>query len=80
MTAVRELGEEVGVEIAPEGLVLVFRNRSGHSLYECQLQTRSVLTIDNREIIEARFLDPAEIADPDQPLRRYLRSTAQAVG
>ena len=76
-TALRELKEEVGVELTPEILVLVFKGRSGHSLFECQLQTRPTLTIDNLEIIQAQFLAPAEIADPDQSLRRYLRSATR---
>ena len=37
------------------------------------------LTIDNREVIEAGFLDPAEISDPDDKLFLYLRRATRNV-
>ena len=43
------------------------------SFAECRLQSRPVLKIDNREIIEARFVDPAAISDADNILYPYLR-------
>lgn len=74
VTACREISEEVGIELALEELVLVRKTQSGHSLFEYQLQSPSVPKIDNREIIEARFLDPAQITDPDRLLYSYLKS------
>lgn len=74
VTASREVSEEVGIELAPDDLILVRVNRSGHSLFEYHLQLPSEPKIDNREIIEARFLDPAQITDPDWQLYSYLKS------
>ncbi len=71
--AARELSEEVGIQVDPERLVPVYEDRSGHSLFEYSLDTQPIFTIDNREVIEAGFLDPAEISDPDDKLYLYLR-------
>ncbi len=71
--ASRELREEVGIQTAPESLIPVRQSRPGKFLFECRLQTRPVLKIDNREIIEARFVDPAAISDADDILYPYLR-------
>jgi len=71
--ASRELREEVGIQTAPESLIPVRESRPGKFLFECRLQTRPVLKIDKREIIEARFVDPAAISDADDILNPYLR-------
>ena len=71
--ASRELWEEVGIQTAPERLIQVRESPPGKFLFECHLHTRPVLKIDNREIIEARFLDPAAISDADNVLYPYLR-------
>lgn len=74
ITASREVSEEVGIILAPDELVLVRESRSGQSLFEYQLQSPSELQIDNREIIEAKFLNPAQITDPNWQLSSYLNS------
>lgn len=81
--AARELAEEVGVVIDPTLLIFVgafvarFEGRRDHvDLFEATLPIEPPVTIDRREIIAARFVDPVELmADPDrlQPhLRDYL--------
>lgn len=65
--AARELREEVGVHAEPADLVLVgervvraeFR-RSHLRLFELRLAHEPVLRIDRREVVDARFVFPAE--------------------
>ncbi len=71
--ASRELKEEVGIQTAPESLIQIHESPQGKFQFECRLQIRPVIKIDNREIIEARFLDPAAISDADDVLSPYLR-------
>lgn len=74
MTASREISEEVGLTLVPDDLVLIRESRSGHSLFECEIGSPSELRIDNREIVEAKFIDPRHVTDPDWLLFSYLRS------
>ena len=74
VTASREVAEEVGLELAPEKLVLVHENRSGQSLFEYRLESSLQPQIDNIEIIEAKFMNPAHISDPNWQLSKYLNS------
>ena len=61
----RELREELGLEVAPDDLVLAremvvewdFR-RERVRVFELRLEAEPVLRIDNREIVAARFVDP----------------------
>ncbi len=71
--APRELREEVGIQTAPESLIQIYESQPGKFLFECRLQTRPVLKIDKREIIEARFVDPVAISDADDILYPYLQ-------
>ncbi len=77
--ASRELREEVGIQVEPEILISVYEGRSGGVLFELHLFVRPDLKIDNFEIIEARFFDPVDIADPDYKLSVYLRRATGTV-
>lgn len=79
--AARELAEEVGITVTPAKVVFFGRLELRHtrlSLFECQLTLAPKITIDNREITEAAFTDPAAISDPSLILRRYFRAKRQA--
>ncbi len=78
----RELREELGLEVAPDDLVLAremvvdwdFR-RDHVRIFELHLRTGPVLRIDNREIVAARFVEPrALLAEGGLPpfIRAYL--------
>lgn len=65
--AVRELAEEIGLRLKPEDLRLVlvtehlWYNRYDRvHLFEVQNQSWPKLTLDNREVVEARFVTLAE--------------------
>ena len=77
--ASRELREEVGIRVEPESLIFVHEGRSGEILFELHPCVRPDLKIDNFEIIEARFFDPVDIADPDYKLSMYLRRATGTV-
>lgn len=77
--ASRELREEVGIQVEPESLIFVHEGRSGEILFELHPCVRPDLKIDNFEIIEARFFDPVDIADPDYKLSMYLRRATGTV-
>ncbi len=77
--ASRELREEVGIQVEPKSLISVHEARSGEVLFELHPSARPTLKIDNFEIIEARFFDPVDIADPDHKLSVYLRRATGAV-
>lgn len=79
--AARELGEEVGIHIPPEGVrqamsaIKEFENRHDHvTLCEVELDERPTVRVDNREVIWAGFLPPeAILAKPVVPhLVQYL--------
>ena len=63
---VREVFEEVGVTIAVDDLVFCRDVQGGMSkndnakIYECVLADKPEVTIDNREIVEARFVSPED--------------------
>jgi 8-oxo-dGTP diphosphatase len=61
----RELREELGLDVAPEDLVLAREvavdwdyRRERVRVFELRLDAEPVLRIDNREIVAARFVDP----------------------
>ncbi|MCP5373088.1 MAG: NUDIX domain-containing protein [Hyphomicrobiales bacterium] len=77
--AARELREETGIAADPADLVpfATMGVQPGvvlKTIYEYRPRHRPTLRIDNREIVEAVFLDPDEIGDPTSVLRRYLKS------
>ena len=76
--ACRELREETGISVPTEHLVFSFAwtYTSGKlvardDIYTCKLQTRPALSIDNREVIEARFMSPDKALG--LPLEAHVR-------
>ena len=78
----RELAEELGLVVGTDDLILA-RNmvvdwdyRRDHvSIFELHLQAEPMIQIDNREIIEARFVDPIalqKVANLPPFIREYL--------
>ena len=79
--AVREAAEEVGIALDAATLRLacaeeqrLFRHANHVTIFEAVLPAPPEIRIDNREVVAAEFLDPAEaLARPlFPPLRRYL--------
>ena len=67
--AVRELSEEVGLEVTPDRLTLAFVSKAEVAfrddkteIYELELGERPPLRVDGREIVEARFAAASELA------------------
>ena len=51
---------------------------TGHDdIYECQLENRPIVRIDNREVVEARFVSPDTALA--LPLERHIRQYLQPV-
>ncbi len=76
LAAARELGEEIGLVIAPAEIRFFGCMEQRHtrlSLFECQLAREPEIRIDNREITAAAFTAPAAISEPSRILRSYLR-------
>lgn len=69
--AVRELAEEVGIHAPPEAIRSVYASMSGR-IFEYDAPAPPRVKIDDREVIEAKFLAPEEIQDTDDVLRNYL--------
>ncbi|GAA0577194.1 hypothetical protein GCM10009416_14750 [Craurococcus roseus] len=79
----RELREELGLEVAPDDLVLAREmevdwdhRRERVRVFELRLDEEPVLRVDNREVVAARFVDPqALLAEPVLPpfIRAYLK-------
>lgn len=72
-TASREVKEEVGIDLPSEDLEFIYESRTGNILFAYDLPSPLEPQIDNREIVEAKFLDPVEITDPDWSLYYYLK-------
>lgn len=87
LCALRELYEEVGLRLEPIALTLVWvkkslRNNGGSvHLFEAVLPTEPTLHIDQREIINAKFVRPSEvIKNSDRYMVQYLQArTVQLV-
>ena len=82
--ATRELREETGVIVEPSRLSPVSGGarsavcgRYTPHVFEYRADRQPEIRIDNREIIEARFVDPGEAEDLrlDYRLRRYMVET-----
>lgn len=70
-TAVRELAEELSLEADPAALV--FRRRVRNTdVYELRLAEEPEIRIDNREIVEAVFLTPAEATRRNPEFRKFM--------
>lgn len=87
--ASRELCEETGISVPTEQLRFSFAwtytsgKLTGHDdIYECQLEHRPIVCIDNREVIEARFLSPetARALPLDGHVRHYLQAVENGFG
>jgi 8-oxo-dGTP diphosphatase len=85
--AVREISEELGLQVSPEELHLVlvvehvWENRHDKvHIFEVQLPEAPKVEVDNRELVEARFVTPAEAQafDLAPHLQDYFRMKAAA--
>lgn len=81
VAAVRELGEETGLEVRPEQLQLCHEEmhdwefRRDHvTMFDVEVNDSVTVTIDHREVVEARFVTPEEALSLNlfPPLRRRL--------
>jgi len=81
--ASRELREETGISVSTGQLRFSFAwsytcgKLEGHDdIYECQLENEPGICIDNREVIEARFVTPnTALALPlERHVRHYLET------
>lgn len=79
--AARELREEVGIAVAPGELSPVGaaaypagHSRNAHYVFEFHPAHEPEIAIDNREIVEARFVAPheADALGLDRALRHYM--------
>lgn len=71
--AAREMREEVGIAVATDALRPVYADL-WIRIFEYRPDALPRIRPDNVEVVEARFVDPAEIKDPDNALSNYLRS------
>ncbi len=73
--ACRELREEVGITARPSDLKPIGsgRHSSNHQLFEYRPRRKPTIKIDNREIIDARFVEPTEAYERCPWYRDYLR-------
>ena len=87
--ASRELCEETGISVPTEQLRFSFAwtytsgKLTGHDdIYECQLEHRPIVCIDNREVVEARFMSPdtARALPLDGHVRHYLQAVENGFG
>jgi 8-oxo-dGTP diphosphatase len=76
--ASRELYEETGISIPTELLGFSFAwtyskgKHEGHDdIYECLLENKPVICIDNREVVDGRFVTPARARA--LPLEKHVR-------
>ncbi len=79
--ACRELREEVGIVIRPDELIQISDERIGRFddyIFEYRPVERPQIEIDNWEIVEAQFVDPAGIPDKDSSVEGYLRKIGAA--
>jgi 8-oxo-dGTP pyrophosphatase MutT (NUDIX family) len=82
--ASRELCEETGISVPTEQLRFSFAltynsgKFTGHDdIYECELENRPIVRIDNREVVEAHFVSPDKALA--LPLERHVCDYLQAV-
>ena len=69
----RELREEVGIDAEPDALVPVYTTAWVRVFEYCPCH-RPEVRIDNREIVEARFVRPPDLERPPEFLESYLLS------
>ncbi len=73
--ACRELREEVGITARPSDLMPIGsdRRRSNRQLFEYRPRREPTIRIDNREIVEASFVEPTRARDLCHWPREFLR-------
>jgi 8-oxo-dGTP diphosphatase len=80
--AARELLEEVGLKVSPEGLKLtldethVWEGKRDHVvIYEVDVESAPSVEVDHREVVEAAFFKPSDALALDlfPPLRRHIQ-------
>jgi 8-oxo-dGTP pyrophosphatase MutT (NUDIX family) len=71
--ALRELREEVGLDADPDALVPVYTTAAIRVFEYCPVAAPAV-TIDQREIVEAIFVDPREVKELPEYVESYLLS------
>lgn len=85
--AARELYEEVGIRVAPDDLravgsfTLSYEGKRDHShFFELRLPEPPTIAIDHREVVEAMFLDEAELTSRSlvPHVRAYLAHVARS--
>ncbi|MHC4931260.1 MAG: NUDIX domain-containing protein [Planctomycetota bacterium] len=69
--ALRELNEELSIEARPEEALPVYQDLWVR-IFEYRPRQEPRVRMDGVEIIQADFLDPADIREPDRALRGYL--------
>ncbi len=73
--ACRELREEVGITARPSDLKPIGsgRRRSNHQLFEYRPRREPTIRIDNREIVEASFVEPTRARELCNWPREFLQ-------
>ncbi|MHC4342188.1 MAG: NUDIX domain-containing protein [Planctomycetota bacterium] len=69
--ALRELKEELSIEADPEETRPVYQDL-WIRIFEYRPTERPAIRMDGVEIIQADFLDPVDIEEPDRALQGYL--------
>lgn len=81
--ACRELVEETGIDVKPNQLALAmdlhYRSRGSkyhHEIFECWAEEMPIVQVDNREVVEALFLNSEQALNLplSKSVRAYLRT------
>jgi hypothetical protein len=81
LAACHEIREEVVITIRPDDLMLITSERNGRlekHISQYRLSERPRVRIDNGEIVEAPFVDPAVLQDRDPLIRGIAARCAWA--
>lgn len=70
-TAVRELAEELSLQIDRDSLIYKRRHHRSH-LYEITFPSEPDIRVDNREVVEAVFLTPEEAIARNPDFRHFV--------
>lgn len=74
--ALRELSEEVGLDIDSDQVHFVLATKSLYGmdyLYEVQLESEPATQLDHREIVAAKFYPPSAAGERNVAVRNYLQ-------
>ena len=69
--AVRELREELDL-VVPEAELVPVYNSLTTRIFEYRPASPPPFRVDGIELVDARFVDPGEVTDPDDALASYL--------